>query len=77
LLVVVQVDLHEEGHDASRNQGGFTEACLQFRLSKAGRPLRAAEISEEPRIDRLLPKVQRAKKPRAAGAKQGKTSSQG
>jgi hypothetical protein len=39
--------------------------------------LRAAEISEEPRIDRLLPKVQRAKKPRAAGAKQGKTSSQG
>jgi hypothetical protein len=56
LLVVVQVDLHEEGHNTSRNQGGFTEACLQFRLSKAGRPLRAAEISKAPRVDRLSPR---------------------
>jgi hypothetical protein len=77
LLVVVQVDLHEEGHNASRNQGGFTEACLQFRLSKAGRPLHAAEISEEPRINRLSPRSGAQKKPRAAVAKQGKTSSQG
>jgi hypothetical protein len=48
LLVLVQVDLHEEGRDASRDQTKTDFTVWQFRLSKAGRTLCALEISRAP-----------------------------
>lgn len=86
LFVLVQVDLHEEGHNGSRDrcEVDFTEACLAISFVKSGARFACARnFKGEPshsslRIDRWHQgKRMRKKKPRAAGAGRGKASSQG
>jgi hypothetical protein len=96
LLILVQVDLHGEGRDATRDFVKVTSQnlVLQFRLSKPGRVLPTRSKFQRQSFKGKASKARRRsidgamqqhakinssqkKKPRAAGAGRGKTSSQG